>query len=186
MIRLASIVLISLLTRRTMLSSTKCLSRWRKHLASDRNRACLFPLCLYCTFPLSTPSCSLQCRNYSLSCSGFMVLFFVQCNPLLTKLSFFYKPTTNFQFFSGLGSIGHRTLRIMTTCSDLITRPILLPSRCLMLNESSRCKLWFLVSVYLAILSAPYTYPDSAPPHSLTYVFIVACSITGIAEHIRL
>lgn len=56
----ASTVLISLHTRRTTLSSTKCLSRWRKPLALDRSRVVL-SLCLYCTFPHAT-SCSLQCR----------------------------------------------------------------------------------------------------------------------------
>lgn len=40
--------------------------------------------------PSLFPFCSsVQCRIYSLSCSGFLV-FFVTCNPLLTKLSFFF------------------------------------------------------------------------------------------------
>lgn len=109
----ASTVLISLLTRRTMRSSTKCLSRWKKRLALDRNRESCYYLYSASTVPGSLslfPSCSsVQCRIYSLSCSGFLV-FFVQCNPLLTKLSFFLflqANQTNFQFpifwITGLG-----------------------------------------------------------------------------------
>lgn len=48
---LVSTVLISLLTRRTMLSSTNCPSQWRKRLALDKNRVFLLPI--YCTFPFT-------------------------------------------------------------------------------------------------------------------------------------
>lgn len=68
-------------------------------MALDRNRE---SIAVTSTLPLTVPgslslfpSCSVQCRIYSLSCSGLLVLFFVKCNLLLTKLSFFFTSQPN-------------------------------------------------------------------------------------------
>lgn len=68
----ASTVLTSLLTRRTMHSSTKCLSRWRKRLALVRNRALFFVVSIVLSLFLPLAACN--AGFYSLSCSGFLVL----------------------------------------------------------------------------------------------------------------
>lgn len=77
----ASTVLTFLLTRRTMPSSTKCLSRWRKRLALDRNRESVavtstLPL-LYLDLPLPLPL--LQQRAMQ---DLFPLLFWIWCSLL--------------------------------------------------------------------------------------------------------
>lgn len=109
----ASTVLISLLTRRTMPSSTKCLSRWRKRLALDRNRESVaitstLPL-LYLDLSPSSPLAAACNAGFIPSpvldswCSLFNVTHYSRSSRFFF-FSFYKpnKPTFNFPFSGSL------------------------------------------------------------------------------------
>lgn len=104
----ASTVLISLLTRRTMPLSTKCLSRWRKRLALDRNRVYCYYLYSASTvsgFFSPSPSLAAACNAGFIPSpvlDSWCSLFNVTHYSRSSRFSFLQANQTNFQFrFSG-------------------------------------------------------------------------------------